>query len=119
MDSTVTKKIKSVNSLAKIIEKHKKKGKRIVHCHGVFDLIHLGHIRHFNLAKKEGDILVVTVTRDKHVRRGPDRPVFNEHLRAETLASLAITDYVSIIDTPTATECIKILKPDFYAKGID
>lgn len=119
MDSKATKKIKTVNNLAKIIGNHKKKGKRIVHCHGVFDLIHLGHIRHFNLAKKEGDILIVTVTRDKHVRRGPGRPVFNEHLRAETLASLAITDYVSIIDSPTATECIKMLKPDFYAKGID
>ena len=88
-------------------------------CHGVFDLIHLGHIRHFGMAKKEGDILVVTITRDKHVKRGPGRPVFNEHVRAETLASLAVTDYVCIIDSPTATECIKTLKPDIYAKGID
>ena len=54
-------------------------------------------MRHFNLAKKEGDILIVTITRDKYVRRGPGRPVFNANLRAEALASLAMTDYVCII----------------------
>lgn len=119
MDQKVAKKIKSVSALAKIIEVQKKKGKKIVQCHGVFDLVHLGHIRHFNLAKKEGEILVVTITKDKHVKRGPGRPIFNEHLRAEALASLAITDYVSIIDSATAIECIKTLKPDIYAKGSD
>jgi rfaE bifunctional protein kinase chain/domain len=62
---------------------------------------------------------VVTLTRDKYVKRGPGRPVFNENLRAEMLASLVITDYVSIIDSPTAIECIKLLKPDVYAKGSD
>ena len=119
MERKIEKKIKTLNSLAKIISDFKKKGKKIVQCHGVFDLIHLGHIRHFNLAKKEGDVLVVTITRDKYVKRGPGRPIFNEHLRAETLASLAITDYVCIIDSPTATESIGALKPDIYAKGVD
>ena len=57
-----------MNALTKIIADLKKKRKKIVQCHGVFDLIHLGHIRHFNLAKKEGDILVVTITKDKYVR---------------------------------------------------
>ena len=119
MDQKIAKKIKTVNSLVKIIDDLKKKGKKVVQCHGVFDLVHLGHIRHFNLAKKEGDVLVVTITRDKYVKRGPGRPIFNEHLRAEALASLAITDYVSIIDSPTAIECIKTLKPDVYVKGAD
>ncbi|UCD55348.1 MAG: adenylyltransferase/cytidyltransferase family protein [Candidatus Omnitrophota bacterium] len=119
MDPKITKKIKTLNALTKIISDFKKKGKRVVQCHGVFDLVHLGHIRHFNLAKKEGDVLVVTITKNKYVKRGPGRPIFNEHLRAETLASLAITDYVCIIDAPTATESIKALKPDIYAKGID
>ena len=58
MSQTMAK-IKPINSLAKIIAEHKNKGKRIVQCHGVFDLVHLGHIRHFNLAKKEGDILII------------------------------------------------------------
>jgi len=119
MDKNIAKKIKTVNSLAKTIEGLKAKGKKVVQCHGVFDLIHLGHIRHFNLAKKEGDILIVTITKNKHVKRGPGRPIFNEYLRAETLASLAITDYVCIIDSPTATESIKTLKPNVYVKGSD
>ena len=113
----VHKKIVKVEKLGRVCSKLKAKGKKIVHCHGVFDLLHLGHIRHFKLAKKHGDILIVTITKDKHVKRGPGRPVFNEYLRAEALASLSITDYVSIIDSPTAVACIKVLKPDVYVKG--
>jgi len=119
MDQIIAKKIQPLNSLAKIVADFKQRGKRIVQCHGVFDLVHLGHIRHFNLAKKEGDVLIVTITRDRHVNRGPGRPIFNENLRAETLASLSVTDYVAIVDSSTAVECIKILKPDVYAKGPD
>jgi len=117
MDQKITKKIKTVNELSRIISNLKAKGKKVVQCHGVFDLIHLGHIRHFNLAKKEGDVLVVTITRDKYVKRGPGRPIFNENLRAETLASLTVVDYVTIISSPTAIECIRTLKPDVYVKG--
>ncbi|MCK5160441.1 MAG: adenylyltransferase/cytidyltransferase family protein [Candidatus Aureabacteria bacterium] len=113
----IHKKIVKVEKLGGVCSKLKSKGKKIVHCHGVFDLLHLGHIRHFKLAKKHGDILIVTITKDKHVKRGPGRPVFNEHLRAEALASLSITDYVSIIDSPTAVGCIEVLKPDVYVKG--
>ena len=119
MDPKILKKIKTIDSLSQTIREMKRNGRKVVQCHGVFDLVHLGHIRHFNLAKKEGDVLVVTITKDKYVKRGPGRPIFNENLRAEALASLAITDFVSIIDSPTATDCIKILKPDVYAKGID
>lgn len=119
MDQKVAKKIKTVDELANILDGLKKKGRKIVQCHGVFDLVHLGHIRHFNLAKKEGNVLVVTITKDKYVKRGPGRPIFNEFLRAETLASLAVTDYVCVVDSPTATECIKTLKPDIYVKGND
>lgn len=119
MEQKVLRKIQPINKLAKIVKGIKANGNKVVQCHGVFDLIHLGHIRHFNQAKKEGDILIVTLTRDKYVRRGPGRPYFNEHLRAEALASLAVTDYVCIINSPTAIEAIKTLKPDVYAKGPD
>lgn len=119
MDQKIAKKIKTLDKLAEIVSGLKKKGKKIVQCHGIFDLIHPGHIRHLNSAKKEGDILIVTITKDKHVKRGPGRPVFNEHLRAETLAALAVTDYICIIDLPTAVKCIKVLKPHVYAKGPD
>lgn len=119
MDQKTAEKIKTVDALADVVSELKKGGKKIIQCHGVFDLVHPGHIRHLNLAKKNGDILIVTLTRDKYVKRGPGRPIFNEHLRAETLASLAVTDYVCMVDSPTATDYIRKLKPDVYAKGPD
>ncbi len=119
MDSKILKKIQHPAALAKIVEDLKKKGKKIVLCHGVFDIVHLGHIRHFNQAKEQGDVLITSVTEDKHVKRGPGRPYFTDRLRAETLASLAMTDYVSIVDAPTATDFIRKVRPDVYAKGPD
>lgn len=110
-------KIKKLDELKAIVSDLKKQNKKVAHCHGVFDLIHPGHIRHLASAKKEGDALIVTVTADKFVRKGPGRPVFNENLRAETLASFSTVDYVAINHAPTATNCIKILKPDIYVKG--
>ena len=70
-------KILSLNNLSKKIIDFKKKNKKIILCHGVFDLLHLGHIKHFEEAKKYGDILVVTITPNKYVSKGPNRPVFN------------------------------------------
>ncbi|MFH1309441.1 MAG: PfkB family carbohydrate kinase [Candidatus Omnitrophota bacterium] len=119
MNQKALEKIKTIDELSLISETLKNEGRKIVQCHGVFDLVHLGHIRHFNLAKKEADVLIITLTADKHVKRGPGRPVFNEHLRAETLASLAVSDYVCVMDFPTAIEAIKRIKPDIYAKGLD
>ncbi len=119
MELIVKNKILSPKDIAQRLENYRVKGKKVVHCHGVFDILHLGHIRHFNLAKKEGDILVVTLTADKHVKRGPGRPIFNQNLRAETIASLEVVDYVGIVDAPTSTDTIKLLKPDFYAKGLE
>lgn len=119
MSIKTNRKIKSPEALEKIIEKHKKNGKKVVLCHGVFDIVHLGHIRHFNMAKKEGDVLVVSTTKDRFVKRGPGRPVFNENLRLETLSSLEMIDYVSVVDSPTAIEFIKQIRPSVYAKGME
>ncbi len=119
IEQKVRNKVKALPTLAKTIDDLKKKGKTVVQCHGVFDIVHLGHIRHFNQAKKEGDVLIVTITNDRNVKRGPGRPFFNENLRAEALASLEVTDFVGIVDSPTAIECIKLLKPNVYAKGSD
>jgi len=112
-------KIVELDELAKIVSKLKSKGKKVVHCHGVFDLLHVGHIRHFEAAKKFGDILVVTLTQDKYVKKGPHRPAFTEKLRAEAIAALGCVDYVAINKWPTAEETIELLKPDFYAKGLE
>jgi len=91
--------------------------KKIVHCHGVFDLLHIGHIRYFEQARRLGDILIVTVTSDKFVNKGPHRPVFNQDLRAEAIAALDCVNYVAINKWPTAVKTIQMLKPNFYVKG--
>ena len=94
-------------------------GKRVVLCHGVFDLMHPGHVLHFKAAKSHGDLLVVTITPDRFVNKGPGRPVFNQRLRAETIAALECVDHVAINEWPTATETITLLRPHVYAKGRD
>lgn len=93
--------------------------KSIIQCHGVFDLLHIGHIKHLHSAKNLGDILVVSITADKHVHKGPGRPYFTERLRAEALASLSCVDFVVINHNPTAIEAIKAICPDFYVKGME
>ncbi|HXJ79411.1 MAG TPA: adenylyltransferase/cytidyltransferase family protein [Candidatus Methylomirabilis sp.] len=92
-------------------------GKKIVQCHGCFDLMHIGHIRHLQAAKRLGDRLVVTVTADHYVAKGDGRPVFGETLRAEALAALECVDFVAINRWPTAAEAIRLLRPEYYVKG--
>lgn len=110
-------KIKTFQELEDLLQKAKSNGEKIVHCHGVFDLLHPGHIRHFKQAKKQGDKLIVSVTPDRYVNKGPGRPAFNEALRLETLASLNCVDYVVLNDSPDATSCIRQIQPDIYVKG--
>ena len=115
----MTNKITSVDKLANIISKLKTKRKKIVLCHGVFDLLHIGHIKHFNEAKNFGNVLVVTLTPDAYVNKGPRRPVFNEKLRIEAIAALDTVDYVALNSGPTAVNVIEKIKPNFYCKGAD
>jgi len=112
-------KILNLQSLSKYLKKDKKKIKTIVHCHGVFDLLHVGHIKHLKKAKSLGDKLVVTITPDIYVNKGPGRPVFNESLRAEAIAAIDYVDYVSINETANAVYPLKIIKPNIYCKGKD
>jgi rfaE bifunctional protein nucleotidyltransferase chain/domain len=113
------KKIHAIEDLARVVERLKANGKIVVHCHGVYDLMHPGHIKHLEAARGQGDVLVVTITPDRYVNKGPGRPVFNEHLRAETIAALACVDHVAINAWPTAMETINLLKPGVYIKGSD
>jgi len=110
-------KIVDIDSLAKKLTHLKKSGKKIVHCHGCFDLMHPGHILHFQAARKMGDILVVTVTEDRYVDKGPGRPAFHEALRVNSIAALECVDYAAINRWPTAEETLRLLKPDIYVKG--
>jgi rfaE bifunctional protein kinase chain/domain/rfaE bifunctional protein nucleotidyltransferase chain/domain len=110
-------KVLPLEALAEKIAAHRAQGKRVVLCHGVFDLLHIGHIRHFEQARRHGDLLVVTLTPDRFVNKGTNRPAFTELLRAETLASLGVVDYVAINRWPTAVETLRLLRPDTYCKG--
>ncbi len=110
-------KIIDLNILAQRLEKDKRSGKKVVLCHGCFDLMHPGHIKYLQAAKEFGDVLVVTLTPDEFVDKGPDRPVFGHNLRAESLAALECVDYVAINKWPTAVETLRLLRPDYYVKG--
>jgi len=115
----MNKKILNLEELKKIVSNYKSKGKTIVHCHGVFDLLHLGHIKHFEEAKSLGDILIVTITPDEFVNKGPNRPAFATEFRLEALAALESIDFVAANRWPTSVETIKMLEPDIYCKGPD
>lgn len=117
MSGPPREKILRLGELAGVLAEVRRDAKRVVHCHGVFDLMHIGHIRHLMAAKGLGDILVVTLTSDEHVNKGPGRPAFNQRLRAESLAALECVDYVAISETPTGIEAIRAIRPDVYAKG--
>jgi rfaE bifunctional protein nucleotidyltransferase chain/domain len=112
-------KIIPFEKLGTLSDELKNQNKKIVLCHGVFDLLHPGHMKHFEAAKKYGDILFVTITEDKFVNKGPGRPVFNEKTRAETLAAIQIIDFVSINRDPLSITAIEAIRPDFYVKGKD
>ena len=106
-------KIKSIEELAQVLASQRAEGKKIVYCHGVFDLLHIGHIRHFEQARGMGDILVVTVTTDQ----GIEDITFTETQRTEVIASLNCVDYVAINKWPTAEKALRLLQPDIYVKG--
>ena len=92
-------------------------GKTIVHCHGTFDMIHPGHIVHFEEARALGDVLVVTITGEEHVNKGPGRPYFNDQLRSRWIAALSPVDYVVVVPHPAAVEAIECVAAHFYCKG--
>lgn len=109
----------NLENIAKISKKLKLEGKKIGLCHGVFDIIHAGHLNHFEEVRKKCDYLFVTVTEDKFVKKGPNRPVNNHYFRAKVLESLRQVDYVGINFSPDASESIRQIKPHFYFKGKD
>ncbi|MBF0621039.1 MAG: adenylyltransferase/cytidyltransferase family protein [Magnetococcales bacterium] len=97
----------------------KRQGKVVVQCHGCFDLLHIGHLRHFQEARTMGDVLIVTLTPDKFVDKGPHRPAFPQDLRAEAVAALSFVDYVAINEWPTAEKTLRLIQPDIYVKGVE
>ena len=113
------KKIINFNNIEKVLSKYKIKNKKIVQCHGVFDLLHIGHLKHFETAKKQGDILIVSVTPDQYIDKGFNRPFFKNQQRLESLSSIADINYVVLNNSSTAVNIINKIKPNFFCKGPD
>jgi rfaE bifunctional protein nucleotidyltransferase chain/domain len=109
------KKIFNIKSIKKVL---KRKNKTVL-CHGVFDVLHYGHLKYFEAAKKYGNFLIVSVTQDKYVDKGHGRPFFNDKIRMETLASLSIVDAVVLSESESSKKIIEMIKPNFYAKGME
>lgn len=116
-----SKKIIDFSTASELIQKIKSSGKTIGLCHGGFDLLHPGHVKHFESARKLCDVLFVSVTADKFVtsRKGSGRPVYTDQLRAYIIANVGFVDYVVISDFKRGVEVIEALKPSFYVKGPD
>jgi len=112
-------KVIDLSDLSRRIAEYKSQGLKVVMCHGVFDLVHIGHIRHFKQARELGDVLVVTVTPDRFVNKGTNRPVFTENLRLEALASFDAINFVALNNAATTTETLRLLRPDIYCKGAE
>ena len=115
------KKLLTKDSLKRTVETLRKKNKKIVTTNGVFDILHIGHIRYVQQAKKLGNILIVAVNSDASVKKikGPKRPLNNENDRAEALAALECVDYVTIFNEENPIKTLGIIKPNIHVKGGD
>lgn len=116
--SSTSSKLKSLDELRDLVAKLRKKSKKIVQCQGVFDLLHIGHFRHLNSAKRHGDVLIVTIVSDRYAKKEFGKLTFAEDLRAEAIANIECCDYVCIVDSASALESIAAIRPDFYAKEV-
>ncbi len=114
-------KIRGWEELREIVLKAKAEGKKVVFTNGCFDIIHVGHTRYLQEAKKCGDIFIVAVNSDSSVRalKGDKRPIINEEERAEVVAALGCVDYVTIFSEIDPLKLITYLKPDYLVKGGD
>jgi rfaE bifunctional protein nucleotidyltransferase chain/domain len=114
-------KILALEPLVARLAEHKKRGERIVLANGCFDVLHVGHARYLEGARREGDVLVVGVNADQSVRglKGEGRPILLGEARARLVAGLAAVSYVVIFDEPDVTGLLSTLRPDVHAKGTD
>ncbi|PKL90598.1 MAG: D-glycero-beta-D-manno-heptose 1-phosphate adenylyltransferase [Candidatus Goldiibacteriota bacterium HGW-Goldbacteria-1] len=107
--------------IAVIAAKYKKKGKKIVFANGCFDILHVGHVRFLRGARAKGDILVLGLNSDASVRKlkGKGRPLVNQRDRAELMAAFEFVDFVTVFGEQTVEKTLRIIKPDYHAKGTD
>ncbi len=114
----VSHKIKTAREVAALIGPHPR-AEKVIMCHGTFDIVHPGHVRHLLYAKSKGSILVASLTADAHITKGNFRPFVPQELRAFNLAALEVVDYVVIDPDPTPLANIAIIRPDYFAKGYE
>lgn len=114
-------KVKTLQELKETVEAEKAKGKTIAFANGVFDILHVGHVRYLQAAKEMGDILIVAVNDDDSVRRlkGEGRPVMPVNERMEILSALSCVDYIIKFSEPTVSNLLLALKPHIQVKGTD
>jgi D-beta-D-heptose 7-phosphate kinase / D-beta-D-heptose 1-phosphate adenosyltransferase len=113
--------VADLSRLEALLELHRRQGRRIVFTNGCFDILHRGHISYLNRAKNPGDILVVGVNSDASVRRlkGPERPINSLEDRVQVLSALTCVDYLAAFDGDTASDLIRMVRPDVFVKGGD
>ena len=116
-----SRKVQSLDALARIVESARGERKRVVLCNGCFDLLHVGHVRYLEGARALGDLVVVAINGDASVAllKGPGRPIQSASERSEIVAALETVDYVVVFDAPTVAGVIERLRPDVHAKGTD
>ena len=114
-------KIVSVEQLAPKLRERKSRGERVVLANGCFDVLHVGHARYLEGARREGDVLVVAINSDNSVRslKGEGRPILPAEARARLVAGLAAVNYVVVFDEADVTHLLSVLRPDVHAKGTD
>lgn len=114
-------KILTREQLAELAPQWRAAGKQVVLTNGCFDLLHVGHLRYLQEARRLGDLLIVGVNSDESVRtlKGESRPIVPEAERAELIAGLECVDYVTIFSEPTAIDLVNLIQPAYYAKGGD
>jgi rfaE bifunctional protein nucleotidyltransferase chain/domain len=117
LPAAVRAKIVTREQLLSLRERARAAGRTLVQCHGCFDIVHPGHIRHLRQAKALGSLLLVSITGDPAIRKGPARPLIPEELRAENLAALDCVDLVYVDESPTALALLEAVRPDVYVKG--
>lgn len=112
-------KIKTREEIRKIAEELKKKGKKIVTCNGSFDILHIGHVKFLEEARKQGDILIVGLNSDSSIKKYKDetRPIIQQQDRAEMLAALEAVDYITIYDEEVPMPFLEAVKPDIHVNG--
>lgn len=113
------RKIVDLQTLQSRVRAAQAEGRAVVHCHGCFDIVHPGHLRYLEFARRQGDVLVVSLTGDAGVDKGAERPYIPQDLRAESLAAIEFVDFVHVNPEPSAERLLDAVRPDCYVKGAE